>query len=102
MGPLVWRELIEEELGVSVTEAELRSLNIALEKRWRSRGEEGGFGAEALVAKSHDEVDFDKVSRLLHEVDNNILEWVARGRYPQEVRETAKAAVLERILASRG
>jgi transcriptional regulator with XRE-family HTH domain len=100
-GPVVTREMVEEALGETLTDAELGSLNTALENRWRRRGEEEeALKAEAIISMGRDKVDRAKIRRLLNEVDDKVLEWLAEGKFSREVKEGVIDDAWERIFAS--
>jgi hypothetical protein len=98
---VVTREMVEEALGETLTDAELGSLNTALENRWRRRGEEEeALKAEAIISMGRDKVDRAKIRRLLNEVDDKVLEWLAEGKFSREVKEGVIDDAWERIFAS--
>jgi transcriptional regulator with XRE-family HTH domain len=76
-GPNVSHEMLAE-LGIEATDAELNSLNIYIENRWRNRVE----GApSAIVSLARDEVDHEKIARWSEAVEDALHYWIAEGRF---------------------
>jgi transcriptional regulator with XRE-family HTH domain len=94
-GPNVSHEMLSE-IGIEATDAELDSLNIYIENRWRNRVE----GApSAIVSLARDEVDHEKIARWANAVEDALHYWIAAGRF--QIVVEGEVATPEKIEAVR-
>jgi transcriptional regulator with XRE-family HTH domain len=94
-GPTVTREMLKE-VGITVTDAELNSINIHLEGLWRQRGE--GGGPVATISLKRDNVDHHRVVEVANKIDDLLLYWVAAGKFTPEEQEAVREYAREKVV----